>query len=70
MSATGMSSATTTPGPTQTPSSTQNPEVAGTAIVGFVVLMVVVAVVLAWLGGFRGRRIPEPRPADKPFRPT
>lgn len=59
-----------TPTPSQTQGSEQNAAFAGGAIVVFVLLMVALAFLLAWLGKYRGRRLPEPRPDDKPFRPT
>ena len=59
-----------TPMPAETAGSTGSAVAAGTALTLFVVFMVSLAVLFAWLAKYRGRRQPNARPSDKPFRPT
>ncbi len=42
----------------------------GVLLVGVVLVVVAVVFLFAWLGKYRGKRAPIPRPVDQPFRPS
>jgi hypothetical protein len=58
------------PTPTQTQGTAENAAWAGGSLFVFILAMVALAFLLAWLGKYRGRRRPAEPDPDKPLRPT